>query len=161
MKDFSSDQLDRLIKQATKQKAKLEKGAEEMIKNVERLLKEHGVDIDELVTQFKAAMPAAPAKPTRKKRRKKAAAKKATRKKATRKKATAKKATRKKATAKKTTAKKATRKKTRGKKKVTRKVAPKYRNPANAEETWAGRGRKPKWVEAHLAAGGSMDDVKI
>ncbi len=41
------------------------------------------------------------------------------------------------------------------------KVAPKYRNPANPANTWSGRGRKPKWVEAHLAGGGSMDALKI
>lgn len=41
------------------------------------------------------------------------------------------------------------------------KVAPKYRNPANPEETWTGRGRKPKWVEAHLEAGGALDDILI
>lgn len=30
---------------------------------------------------------------------------------------------------------------------VTRsKVAPKYRNPANSEQTWTGRGRSPLWV---------------
>jgi DNA-binding protein H-NS len=26
-------------------------------------------------------------------------------------------------------------------------VAPKYRNPANPSQTWAGRGIKPKWIE--------------
>lgn len=41
------------------------------------------------------------------------------------------------------------------------KVAPKYRDPANEAQTWTGRGRKPKWVEAHLAAGGSLDDIAI
>lgn len=41
------------------------------------------------------------------------------------------------------------------------KVAPKFRNPADPEQTWSGRGRKPKWVEAHIAAGGSMDDVRL
>ncbi len=41
------------------------------------------------------------------------------------------------------------------------KVAPKYRNPANPAKTWSGRGRKPKWVEAHLAAGGSLEILKI
>lgn len=42
-----------------------------------------------------------------------------------------------------------------------KKVAPKYRNPADASQTWTGRGRKPKWVEAHLAAGGSLAEVEI
>jgi len=41
------------------------------------------------------------------------------------------------------------------------KVAPKYRNPANPAETWAGRGVKPKWMQALLAQGKSMDDFKI
>ncbi len=41
------------------------------------------------------------------------------------------------------------------------KVAPKYRNPENPEQTWTGRGRAPKWVEAHIAAGGSKDDLAI
>ncbi len=42
-----------------------------------------------------------------------------------------------------------------------RKVAPKYCNPKKKSETWAGRGRKPKWVEAHLAAGGKLEDLLI
>nr|MBV6628611.1 H-NS histone family protein [Oceanococcus sp. HetDA_MAG_MS8] len=41
------------------------------------------------------------------------------------------------------------------------KVAPKYRDPNNPATTWSGRGRKPKWVEAHLAAGGSMESLEI
>lgn len=41
------------------------------------------------------------------------------------------------------------------------KVPPKYRNKSNPAETWTGRGRKPKWVEAHLKAGGSLDDIAI
>jgi len=40
-------------------------------------------------------------------------------------------------------------------------VAPKYRNPANAEQTWTGRGRKPKWVVEELATGGNLDDFLI
>src|SRR4051794_12275797 len=31
------------------------------------------------------------------------------------------------------------------------KVAPKYRNPDNPAETWTGRGRQPRWVQAALA----------
>jgi DNA-binding protein H-NS len=41
------------------------------------------------------------------------------------------------------------------------KVAPKFRNPNNKDETWSGRGRAPKWVEAHLAAGGAKEDLAI
>lgn len=40
-------------------------------------------------------------------------------------------------------------------------VAPKYRNPANAAETWSGRGRKPAWVTSHLEAGGALVDLEI
>jgi len=40
-------------------------------------------------------------------------------------------------------------------------VAPKYRNPADASQTWTGRGRKPKWVVEALDAGGNMDDFLI
>lgn len=40
-------------------------------------------------------------------------------------------------------------------------VAPKYANPADTSETWTGRGRKPKWVEAALSAGKSLDDLAI
>ena len=37
----------------------------------------------------------------------------------------------------------------------------KYRNPDDHSATWSGRGRKPKWFEAHLSAGKSLDDLKI
>ncbi|RLL72418.1 H-NS histone family protein [Paenirhodobacter hankyongi] len=40
-------------------------------------------------------------------------------------------------------------------------VAPKYANSENPAETWTGRGRKPKWVEAALAAGKSLEDLAI
>lgn len=40
-------------------------------------------------------------------------------------------------------------------------IAPKYRNPLNPDQTWTGRGRKPKWVEEMLAAGGSLDEALI
>lgn len=41
------------------------------------------------------------------------------------------------------------------------KVAPKYRNPNNPEETWSGRGRAPGWMAAHLQAGGQKGDLAI
>ncbi len=41
------------------------------------------------------------------------------------------------------------------------KVAPKYRNPKNTKETWTGRGRKPKWVEAYLKSGGKIEKIQI
>ena len=40
-------------------------------------------------------------------------------------------------------------------------VAPKYRNPKNAAQTWAGRGIKPKWLEQELAGGASLEDFLI
>lgn len=40
------------------------------------------------------------------------------------------------------------------------KVPPKYRNPANAEETWTGRGRSPVWVKA-LQDAGQLDTAVI
>ncbi len=41
-----------------------------------------------------------------------------------------------------------------------KKVAPKYRNPANAEQTWTGRGVSPAWVQA-LKAAGTLDAALI
>jgi DNA-binding protein H-NS len=41
------------------------------------------------------------------------------------------------------------------------KVVPKYRNPADAADTWSGRGRAPKWMSEYLAAGGSKEDCVI
>lgn len=40
-------------------------------------------------------------------------------------------------------------------------VAPKYRDPSNAENTWTGRGRKPKWVETFLNGGGRLEQITI
>lgn len=40
------------------------------------------------------------------------------------------------------------------------KVPPKYQNP-KTEETWTGRGRKPKWVEVHLNAGKKIQSLEI
>jgi DNA-binding protein H-NS len=37
----------------------------------------------------------------------------------------------------------------------------KYRHPQNATETWSGRGRKPRWVEAWLAGGGTLANIKV
>lgn len=41
------------------------------------------------------------------------------------------------------------------------KAAPKYRNPANHEETWTGRGRKPHWIHAALTAGMDISELEI
>jgi DNA-binding protein H-NS len=42
-----------------------------------------------------------------------------------------------------------------------RAVNPRYRNPDNPEETWAGRGLKPKWVKDKLATGVPLRDLLI
>ena len=41
------------------------------------------------------------------------------------------------------------------------KVLPKYRNPENRSETWAGRGKQPGWVTAQLRSGKKLDDFLI
>lgn len=40
-------------------------------------------------------------------------------------------------------------------------VAPKYANPADPGQTWTGRGRKPRWVQAALDAGGKLEDLEL
>lgn len=35
-----------------------------------------------------------------------------------------------------------------------------YRHPDNPQLTWAGRGRKPKWVREWEAAGNSLDQLR-
>jgi DNA-binding protein H-NS len=40
-------------------------------------------------------------------------------------------------------------------------VAPKYRNPENPSETWAGRGLRPRWLSAALKAGKKVEDFAI
>ena len=41
------------------------------------------------------------------------------------------------------------------------KVEPKYRNPANPSETWAGRGQQPKWLAAETAKGRKLEEFLI
>lgn len=41
------------------------------------------------------------------------------------------------------------------------KVKVKYRHPENSELEWTGRGRKPKWVDAWLVNGGSLDNLLV
>lgn len=43
----------------------------------------------------------------------------------------------------------------------TAKVAPKYRNPANPSETWAGRGKQPRWLSAYTNVGRKLEDFLI
>ncbi|MBO1530609.1 H-NS histone family protein [Psychrobacter sp. F1192] len=37
----------------------------------------------------------------------------------------------------------------------------KYRNTANYEETWTGRGRKPTWLVEALAAGRNLEEFAV
>lgn len=41
------------------------------------------------------------------------------------------------------------------------KVPPKYRNPANKDETWTGRGKQPRWLAAQVAKGKSVEEFLI
>lgn len=41
------------------------------------------------------------------------------------------------------------------------KVKPKYRNPANRNETWTGRGLKPRWMVAAIKGGKKLEDFAI
>lgn len=40
-------------------------------------------------------------------------------------------------------------------------LPPKYRNPENPLQTWAGRGRRPQWMHDALAKGTDMSDLEI
>jgi len=40
-------------------------------------------------------------------------------------------------------------------------VHPKFRNPKPPHQTWSGRGYQPRWVRELLAAGKSLDDLRI
>ena len=40
-------------------------------------------------------------------------------------------------------------------------VSPKYRNPDQPSETWAGRGKQPRWLVAQLKLGRRIEDFSI
>ena len=40
-------------------------------------------------------------------------------------------------------------------------VLPKFRNPLRLSETWAGRGKQPRWLLAQLQNGKKMEDFRI
>ncbi|EYS11047.1 H-NS histone family protein [Acinetobacter baumannii 25569_7] len=47
-------------------------------------------------------------------------------------------------------------------KKTTRKsVEQRYRNKNNAEETWTGRGKQPRWLVAEIEKGAKLEDFLI
>ena len=40
-------------------------------------------------------------------------------------------------------------------------VFPKFRNPDEPSETWAGRGKQPRWLKRQLRCGKRIDDFRI
>jgi DNA-binding protein H-NS len=40
-------------------------------------------------------------------------------------------------------------------------VFPKFRNPDDPSETWAGRGKQPRWLRKQLRSGKRIDDFRI
>ena len=40
-------------------------------------------------------------------------------------------------------------------------VLPRFRNPDDPSETWAGRGKQPRWVAQQLSAGRRLEEFKI
>ena len=42
-----------------------------------------------------------------------------------------------------------------------RKVPPKYRNPDKKSETWAGRGVRPRWLQAKLREGHKLEQFAV
>ena len=40
-------------------------------------------------------------------------------------------------------------------------IAPKYRNPKDPDQTWAGRGRQPRWLMAELGKGRKLESFLI
>ncbi|MDO4708429.1 MAG: H-NS histone family protein [Pseudomonadota bacterium] len=50
--------------------------------------------------------------------------------------------------------------KTKGPRKGT-KVEAKYRDPANAENTWTGRGKQPRWLASYIEQGRQLADFLI
>ena len=40
-------------------------------------------------------------------------------------------------------------------------VLPKYCNPDQPSETWSGRGKRPRWLVAHLKSGRQVEDFRI
>ena len=42
-----------------------------------------------------------------------------------------------------------------------KKLAPRYRNPKNRKETWAGRGHRPRWLVAALKGGKKLEAFAV
>ncbi|MDQ9894020.1 H-NS histone family protein, partial [Acinetobacter baumannii] len=47
------------------------------------------------------------------------------------------------------------------KKTTLKSVEPLYRNKNNAEETWTGRGKQPRWLVAEIEKGAKLEDFLI
>ncbi len=141
LKGLTKKELDSLITQARKQQTALKKRKPVVgvRKKLIALAKADGYTIAELFGGKAAAKKAAPARKTAKKTAKKAVKKTA------------------KSTGKKT-AKAAKAAKTR---KPGKKVAPKYRNPANAQELWSGRGKQPRWLAEQVKKGKKVEEFLI
>jgi len=48
-----------------------------------------------------------------------------------------------------------------GRRKTRRGAKPKFRNPTDHSQTWSGRGKRPRWFNAALAAGKKEKDLLI
>lgn len=48
-----------------------------------------------------------------------------------------------------------------GLKATKQKGAAKYANPADPNQTWSGRGRKPRWVAEYLESGKPIEDLAL
>jgi DNA-binding protein H-NS len=40
-------------------------------------------------------------------------------------------------------------------------VLPKFQNPDRPSETWAGRGKQPRWLAAQLRSGKKLEDFRV
>ena len=141
LKGLTTKELGNLITQARKQQTALKKRkpVTGVRKKLIALAKADGYTIAELFGGKAAAKKAAPAKKAAKKTAKKAAKKVVKR--------TGKKAAK---------AAKAAKPRKAGKK-----VAPKYRNPANAQELWSGRGKQPRWLAEQVKKGKKVEEFLI
>ena len=139
LKGLTTKELGNLITQARKQQTALKKRkpVTAVRKKLIALAKADGYTIAELFGGKAAAKKAAPAKKATKK-----AAKKATKKAAK--------------AAKAAQAAKAAKPRKPGKK-----VAPKYRNPANPKELWSGRGKQPRWLAEQVKKGKKVEEFLI
>ena len=48
-----------------------------------------------------------------------------------------------------------------GRKSAGKTAIPKFRNPADPDQTWTGRGRQPAWYKAAIAAGTDVSTLEI